>query len=63
MPIFSPVQSHINSKFAILAFLYYRYVFGNRVQNTFYDKKNWVEGDNFLIWLNISGKSVIIYVF
>lgn len=47
MPIFSPVQSHINSKFAILAFLYYRYVFGNRVQNTFYDKKKLGGGGQF----------------
>lgn len=39
MPVFSPVQSHINSKFAILYFIYYCYDFGNRVQNTFYDKK------------------------
>lgn len=37
---------------------YYCYVFGNRVPNTFYDKKKKKSGggDNFHIWLNISGK-------
>lgn len=58
MPIFSPIESHVNSKFAILYFILLLLCLWKSGSEYFLwqKKKKLGGGDNFRIWLNISGK-------